>query len=272
MRRFTSICSAPGSTWLSMVTRIQLVRSTSILNLSVKATRTAMHSVHPKPSLRLRNKRKEQTTLKPHGTGRSLTRKVKSIASLASLRHTNSMHSTLVPLILSYSPTQVVQSQPKVRILVSCVYLIARIRYIVRVFFSSCWLTDQTTSWLLIMLFDSFTFCVHEIGAFANYHLWVTPHSDTERYPSGEYTVQGTGTNGLPDWTAGDRNIKGDDVVLWHAFGVTHVPRPEDFPVMPCEITGFSLKPDSFFEGNPAIDLEPEVNEASKLAKGCCST
>lgn len=109
-------------------------------------------------------------------------------------------------------------------------------------------------------------------GAFANYHLWVTPHSDTERYPSGEYTVQGTGTNGLPDWTAADRNIKEEDVVLWHSFGVTHVPRPEDFPVMPCEITGFTLKPDGFFEGNPSIDLAPDVNVASKLAAGCCST
>jgi primary-amine oxidase len=77
-------------------------------------------------------------------------------------------------------------------------------------------------------------------GAFANYHLWVTPHDDNERFPSGEYTVQGTGSDGLPDWTAANRNIKGEDIVLWHAFGVTHVPRPEDFPVMPCEITGVS--------------------------------
>ena len=67
-------------------------------------------------------------------------------------------------------------------------------------------------------------------------------------------------------------DLVGQDVVLWHAFGVTHVPRLEDFPVMPCEITGFSLKPDNFFEGNPAIDLPPETNAASKLAKGCCET
>jgi hypothetical protein len=115
-----------------------------------------------------------------------------------------------------------------------------------------------------------------QTGAFANYHLWVTPHSDTERYPAGEYTVQGTGSNGLPDWTAANRNIVGEDIVLWHAFGVTHVPRPEDFPVMPCEVTGFTLKPDGFFEGNPAIDIQPEVNKASTLTAdssgGCCGT
>lgn len=74
---------------------------------------------------------------------------------------------------------------------------------------------------------------VSKKGAFANKHLFVTPHNDKERYPAGEYTVQGSGTNGLPDWMMANRNIKGEDVVLWHAFGVTHVPRPEDFPVMP---------------------------------------
>jgi primary-amine oxidase len=68
-------------------------------------------------------------------------------------------------------------------------------------------------------------------GAFANANLWVTPHSDSERFPAGEYTPQGDGTVGLPDWIKADRNLVGQDVVLWHAFGVCHVPRIEDFPV-----------------------------------------
>jgi primary-amine oxidase len=42
--------------------------------------------------------------------------------------------------------------------------------------------------------------------------------------------------------------------------------------VMPCEITGFSLKPENFFDGNPAIDLPAETNQASKLSKACCGT
>ena len=74
---------------------------------------------------------------------------------------------------------------------------------------------------------------VSQKGEFATKHLFVTPHSDEERYPAGEYTVQGSGSNGLPDWTAANRSIQGEDVVLWHGFGVAHVPRPEDFPVMP---------------------------------------
>jgi len=75
-------------------------------------------------------------------------------------------------------------------------------------------------------------------GAFALANLWVTPYDATERFPAGEYTPQAKEQDGLPVWTKANRDIEGKDVVLWHAFGVTHVPRVEDFPVMPCETTG----------------------------------
>eukprot|EP00282_Hemiselmis_andersenii_P036548 CAMPEP_0169427548 /NCGR_PEP_ID=MMETSP1042-20121227/835_1 /TAXON_ID=464988 /ORGANISM="Hemiselmis andersenii, Strain CCMP1180" /LENGTH=660 /DNA_ID=CAMNT_0009537625 /DNA_START=22 /DNA_END=2005 /DNA_ORIENTATION=- len=104
-------------------------------------------------------------------------------------------------------------------------------------------------------------------GMFATKHLWVTPYSPSERYPAGEFTPQGDGSNGLPAWTAQDRQLDGQDVVLWHCFGVAHIPRVEDFPVMPCEVTGFTLKPDGFSLGNPGIDIPPDANKASK----CCS-
>jgi primary-amine oxidase len=45
----------------------------------------------------------------------------------------------------------------------------------------------------------------------------------------------------------------------------------EDFPVMPCEFTGFTLKPDGFFSGNPAIGLPSDTKQKSKLNIGCCS-
>mmetsp|Transcript_44446 Transcript_44446/g.96647 ORF Transcript_44446/g.96647 Transcript_44446/m.96647 type:complete len:678 (-) Transcript_44446:296-2329(-) len=108
-------------------------------------------------------------------------------------------------------------------------------------------------------------------GAFATQNLWVTPYAEDERFPAGNYTPQGDGQVGLPAWTAKNRNLVGprEGLVVWHAFGVLHVPRLEDFPVMPCEMTGFSIKPDNFFSGNPAIDLPPEKNAASKLAAGC---
>lgn len=104
-------------------------------------------------------------------------------------------------------------------------------------------------------------------GGFATKNLFVTPHNDGERWPAGDYTIQSRGGEGLPTWTKANRNVEDEDIVLWHSFGVVHVPRPEEFPVMPCEMTGFALKPSNFFEGNPSIDLEPKKNKGSR----CCS-
>jgi primary-amine oxidase len=44
-------------------------------------------------------------------------------------------------------------------------------------------------------------------------------------------------------------------VVLWHTFVAHHVPRSEDWPVMPVTHVGFHLKPFGFFDGNPALDV-----------------
>ena len=65
------------------------------------------------------------------------------------------------------------------------------------------------------------------------------------------------GGGGLPRWTAANRSLIGTDLVLWYSFGVTHIPRPEDFPIMPVERTGFALLPSGFFDRNPALDLPP---------------
>jgi len=72
-------------------------------------------------------------------------------------------------------------------------------------------------------------------GAFATKHLWVTPHSDEERWPAGDYTIQSEGGGGLGAWTAQNRNCgPGSDPILYLSFGATHIVRTEDFPCMPC--------------------------------------
>lgn len=114
---------------------------------------------------------------------------------------------------------------------------------------------------------------------FATKHLWVTPHSDEERFPAGDYPLQHPGGDGLPAWTAGNRSLKGADPVLWYTFGLTHFPRPEDYPTMPVDVVGFLMKPSGFFEFNPALDMPPGPNKGSVLANGasnghshaCCS-
>jgi primary-amine oxidase len=93
-------------------------------------------------------------------------------------------------------------------------------------------------------------------AAFATHNLWVTPYSPTERRAAG-YPVCAPGHSGLPSFVAGDRSVADTDVVLWHVFGVNHVPRPEDWPVMPVEYVGFSLVPFGFFDRNPGIDVPP---------------
>ena len=51
------------------------------------------------------------------------------------------------------------------------------------------------------------------------------------------------------------------DLVVWYSFGVTHFVRPEDWPVMPVEYTGFVLMPFGFFDRNPALDVPPNEGE-----------
>ena len=94
-------------------------------------------------------------------------------------------------------------------------------------------------------------------AAFATRNLWVTPYRPEERRAAGDHPYQHAGGDGLPAWTAEDRSIVDTDVVLWHTFGVTHIPRPEDWPVMPVEYTGFHLIPFGFFDANPALDVPP---------------
>jgi len=85
--------------------------------------------------------------------------------------------------------------------------------------------------------------------------LWVTPYSPAERWPCGEFPNLSDADHGLPVWTAQDRAIEDTDVVLWHVFGLHHITRPEDWPVMPADRTSFWLKPWGFFDRNPALDV-----------------
>jgi primary-amine oxidase len=91
---------------------------------------------------------------------------------------------------------------------------------------------------------------------FARAHLWVTRYDPAELHPAGDYPNQHPG-DGIGGWVKQERDLVNTDVVLWHTFGTSHVPRPEDWPVMPCDYTGFSLKPSGFFDRNPALDVPP---------------
>jgi primary-amine oxidase len=106
-----------------------------------------------------------------------------------------------------------------------------------------------------------------KVGAFAQHHLWATPYAPNEMYAAGTYVRDGRPADGLVKWTADDRSIDNEDIVLWYTVGITHIPRPEEWPVMNTHRTGFMLAPAGFFSKNPALDV-PETKPKAAPATG----
>jgi primary-amine oxidase len=99
-------------------------------------------------------------------------------------------------------------------------------------------------------------------AAFASHAFWLTRYRDGELYAAGDFPNQGAVGAGLPTFTTPAEPLDDPaDVVVWHTIGFTHVPRPEDYPVMPTESVAFKLVPHGFFDRNPALDAE-ELPEA----------
>ena len=94
-------------------------------------------------------------------------------------------------------------------------------------------------------------------GAFCSKHLWVTAYQPNELYAAGAYPYQNPDPGGLAEWTRADRDLVDRDLVVWYSFGSHHVPRLEDWPVMPVQHVGFRLEPCGFFDCNPALDVPP---------------
>lgn len=92
-------------------------------------------------------------------------------------------------------------------------------------------------------------------AAFARRQLHVTPYTDGEFYPAGDYPNQSEPGQGLPAWMSADRPLQDEDLVLWYTVGMNHIVPPEDWPVAPVHRAGFAMKPWGFFDRNPALDV-----------------
>lgn len=101
-------------------------------------------------------------------------------------------------------------------------------------------------------------------AGFTRHHLWVTPTTETERWPAGDYVNQSQADEGLPSWTKADRPIVDRPLTIWHTFGLHHQPRPEDFPVQPSVSSFMTLMPDGFFSQNPTLDVPPAKSTHSR--------
>jgi len=97
---------------------------------------------------------------------------------------------------------------------------------------------------------------------FADKSIYVTAHRDGELFAGGEYTNQSRGGTGVRSWAnRGDELGEKGDPVLWVQFGINHIPRIEDFPVMPMEMIKVIFRPNNFFDKNPALDVPPSTQE-----------
>jgi primary-amine oxidase len=92
-------------------------------------------------------------------------------------------------------------------------------------------------------------------NAYIAYQLWITPYDANQRYAGGRYAMMSDGRDTLAAWTEQDRTIANRDIVAWFTMGFHHVPRMEDWPVMPTHWSSFSLMPMNFFANNPALTV-----------------
>ncbi|GMM31378.1 hypothetical protein DAMA08_041230 [Martiniozyma asiatica (nom. inval.)] len=99
---------------------------------------------------------------------------------------------------------------------------------------------------------------------FATEQVWVTKYEEDRLYAAGEFTNQSQMDTGIAEWANGVDNVRDTDNIVWMTLGFTHVPKPEDFPVMPVEMHEIGLTPFGFFEKNPALDLPQASNAHNK--------
>ncbi|KAL6401753.1 putative Copper amine oxidase 1 [Ilyonectria robusta] len=108
---------------------------------------------------------------------------------------------------------------------------------------------------------ESFHFRRSEFSA---HNIYVTKYKEGELWAGGKHTMQSRGGQGLRSFTERQDNVVDEDIVVWVSFGMNHIPRIEDFPVMPVEIIKVSMKPANFFEKNPSLDVPPSKQAFNK--------
>ena len=81
--------------------------------------------------------------------------------------------------------------------------------------------------------------------SYAQSELWVT------RYHADEYPLEKRAlSTALPSYL-NDESVDHHDVLVWYVLHMHHIPRTEDWPDMPIEWVGFTLKPRDFLDRSP---------------------
>ncbi|CAO3702732.1 unnamed protein product [Rhizopus stolonifer] len=145
--------------------------------------------------------------------------------------------------------------------------------------------TNEPVSWKVVSkstarLFARDDSVAAERAGFAKRALYVTPYNEDQIFAGGFYANMSSGEDTVEHWAKTGDDIANKDIVLWFTFGLTHLPRVEDFPIMPVEMCGFSMKPCNFFMANPGLDVPPtnkninySVNAKEEVSdKSCCAS
>lgn len=94
---------------------------------------------------------------------------------------------------------------------------------------------------------------IRKRAGFVNHPIWFTTYKDNETSAAALYPTTAPIGEGLPKYVSNNERLDGADVVMWYTFGVTHIPRPEEWPIMSTHHTGFKLIPINFFSENPSM-------------------
>ncbi|WOO76477.1 Copper amine oxidase 1 [Vanrija pseudolonga] len=105
----------------------------------------------------------------------------------------------------------------------------------------------------------------------ARQHIFTTAYNEEDpdkMFPSDIHINQHPGAEkfGSQIWVDRNADISNSDIVVWPTMGVTHLCRPEDWPIMPVEILRFHLKPSGFFDRNPGLDVPSIADAKSRFA------
>ncbi|KAF8899406.1 peroxisomal copper amine oxidase [Infundibulicybe gibba] len=98
-------------------------------------------------------------------------------------------------------------------------------------------------------------------AAFITRPFWVVQDVEGDKggrmWPSGKYVPQTREEPGdsVGQWVKGQKNVDNEDILVYLTVGTTHIPRPEDWPVMPVEHLSVTFRPQSFFKLNPSMDV-----------------
>jgi Cu2+-containing amine oxidase len=66
------------------------------------------------------------------------------------------------------------------------------------------------------------------------------------------------GGDGLPQFVGDKQSLQNEDIVVWYIMGFRHLPKPEDFPILPTFWHEVTLSPAYFFDRDPSSRLNAQ--------------